>query len=74
MHPTQASDPVFDQYSRPVLVGNGIAFVLLPMIVVSLRFYARRVARGAVGLDDWCIIVALVSRRREPRWTIPIYG
>lgn len=60
MHPTQASSRVFDQYSKPVLIGNGFAFTILPIIVVSLRFYARRVARVAVGPDDWSIIVALV--------------
>ncbi|KAL8919795.1 MAG: hypothetical protein Q9172_004800 [Xanthocarpia lactea] len=56
----QISRPLFDQYTKPVLVGNGVAFTVLPIIVVSLRFYARRVARVAVGIDDWCIVVALV--------------
>lgn len=57
----QISRPLFDQYTKPVLVGNGVAFTVLPIIVVSLRFYARRVARVAVGIDDWCIVVALVN-------------
>lgn len=59
----QTSSRLFDQYTKPVLVGNGVAFTILPIIVVSLRFYARRVARVVVGIDDWCIVVALVNIR-----------
>lgn len=54
------SDRLFSQYSSQVLVGNGVAFTILPMIFVALRFYARRVARAAVGIDDCCIVLALV--------------
>ncbi|CAO1601782.1 hypothetical protein XANCAGTX0491_005418 [Xanthoria calcicola] len=56
----QISTRTFDQYTKPVLVGNGVTFTILPIIIVGLRFYARRVARLAPGIDDWCIVVALV--------------
>ena len=56
------SDRVFAQYPKSVLVGNGVAFTILPMIVVVLRFYARHISRVAAGIDDWCIVTALVSR------------
>ena len=36
-------------------------FLVLPFIVVGLRFYARRFSRVAVGIDDWFILFALVS-------------
>ena len=54
------SSRVFTQYSKPDIVGAGITFTILPMIVVGLRFYARRVSRAPVGIDDWSIVVALV--------------
>ena len=55
------SDRVFAQYPKSVLVGNGIAFTLLPIVVVLLRFYARRISHVAPGIDDWSIVTALVS-------------
>ena len=55
------SNHIFAQYSKPVLVGVGVTFTILPIIVVGLRFYARRVSRTAVGIDDWCTVFALVS-------------
>lgn len=60
----QISTRTFDQYTKPVLVGNGVTFIILPIILVGLRFYARRVARVAIGIDDWCIVVALVNIRK----------
>ena len=54
------SEGVFAQYSKPVLVGNGVAFTILPILVVVLRFYARHISRVAAGIDDWCIVAALV--------------
>ena len=54
------NDVVFSEYPPPVLVGVGITFMVLPVIVVCLRFFARRFTRVAIGIDDWSIIVALV--------------
>lgn len=50
----------YSEYRHPVLVGGGISFTILPIIFVGLRFYARRVAHVVAGMDDWCILVALV--------------
>ncbi|KAL9003413.1 MAG: hypothetical protein Q9188_003718 [Gyalolechia gomerana] len=47
-----------DYYPNKVVVGNGVVFMVLPIIFVGLRFYARRVARTIIGIDDWCIVVA----------------
>ena len=55
-----ASDRVFTQYSKPNIVGAGITFTILPILVVGLRFYARHVSRAPVGIDDWSIVGALV--------------
>lgn len=54
-------DSVFAQYGKPVLVGNGVTFTILPILVVGLRLYARRRSRVPVGIDDWFIVVALVG-------------
>ena len=58
------SDYVFEQYSKPKIVGVGITFTILPVFVVALRFYARHITRVAFGFDDWSILFALVSRKR----------
>lgn len=47
-------------YGRSVLVGTGVAFSVLPIITVSLRFYARSISRAKLGADDWIMIPALV--------------
>ena len=54
------SSRVFTQYSKSDIVGAGITFTILPIIVVGLRFYARGLSRAPVGIDDWSIVVALV--------------
>lgn len=37
----------------------------IAIAIVALRFYCRlRVQKIALGADDWCILVALVSNRR----------
>lgn len=52
---------VSSQYQKPVLVGVGVTFTILPMVVVGLRFYARHFTRATVGMDDWFILFALVN-------------
>ncbi|KAG8526327.1 uncharacterized protein KY384_000320 [Bacidia gigantensis] len=54
------SESVFSQYQKPVLVGVGLVLTILPIIVVALRFWIRRRSPAGFGLDDWCILVALV--------------
>ncbi|KAL8725041.1 MAG: hypothetical protein Q9181_006563 [Wetmoreana brouardii] len=54
------SDYPYSQYPKPVLLGVGVTFTILPIFVVGLRFYARRTSRTIIGLDDWCIVFALL--------------
>lgn len=50
-----------DQQLRwSITVGLVFAF-MLSTIAVGLRFLARRLAGGRLYLDDWLILVALVS-------------
>ena len=58
-------DSVFAQYGKPVLVGVGVTFIILEIIIVGLRFYARRRSRVPVGIDDWMILLALVGRQER---------
>ena len=50
----------YDQDPAYVLAA-GIAFPVLCIIVVSLRFYARSGQKARYGLDDWLSLFALVS-------------
>lgn len=49
-------------YDKSVLIGTGVTFLILPMIAVALRFYARSLSRAKLGADDWIMIPALVSK------------
>jgi len=42
------------------VVGTGIAFLILPLTFVGLRFWARSKLGNHYGLDDWFIIPALL--------------
>lgn len=46
---------------RPTILGLSIAFPILSIIAVLLRFKAREVNRANLGADDWTIAVALVG-------------
>jgi len=52
-HPNQ-------QLRWSITIGLVFAF-MLPTVAVALRFMARRVAGRRLYLDDWLILVALVS-------------
>ena len=53
------------EYGTSVLVATGIVFIILPVVAVGLRFYARSLVRAKLGGDDWVMIPALVSRHEE---------
>jgi hypothetical protein len=49
------------EYKGGQLVATSIVFIILETFFVVLRFYARRIKRASVGLDDWFIWPALVA-------------
>lgn len=49
-----------EQLRWSITVGLVFAF-LLSTVAVGLRFLARRLAGGRLYLDDWLMLVALVS-------------
>ena len=46
---------------RPTILGLSIAFPIVSIVAVLLRFESRRLKRVALGADDWTILAALVS-------------
>lgn len=46
---------------RPVILGLSIAFPIIAITSVILRFEARRMKRQKPGADDWTIVAALVN-------------
>lgn len=47
--------------NKPVILGLSIAFPLIAIASVILRFEARRIKRLKPGADDWTILAALVG-------------
>ena len=47
---------------RPTVVGLGIALPIIATIAVGLRVQARRVVKVSLGVDDYTIFIALVTK------------
>lgn len=45
---------------QPTIWGLSIAFSMIAIAAVGLRFYARKIKSQKSGADDWTILVALV--------------
>lgn len=53
---------ISDNYNQSQMIGLGIFFIILPIVAVGLRIWAKMLGpRGIVG-DDILIFVGLVSR------------
>ena len=50
-----------NEYCGDQLVGTSIAFLLLNVIFVTLRFVARRITGHSFALDDYLIVGALLA-------------
>ncbi|KAM3074407.1 hypothetical protein ACMFMG_002786 [Clarireedia jacksonii] len=48
-----------DDYSKSQMIGLGFSFIVLPIIAVALRFWAKYLGRRSFQLDDYLILVAL---------------
>lgn len=44
----------------PAIIGTGVAFTVLTVSGVALRFVSKRLARNPVGADDWLLLFALL--------------
>lgn len=50
-----------DNYSKSLMIGIGISFLILPVLAVSARLWAKTLCRKGIRLDDLLIIGALVN-------------
>ncbi|CAG8977585.1 hypothetical protein HYALB_00008361 [Hymenoscyphus albidus] len=50
---------IADNYSKSQMIGLGIAFIILPIVAITLRIWAKLLSRGTIVLDDYLILVAL---------------
>ncbi|KAI0017877.1 hypothetical protein F4780DRAFT_795560 [Xylariomycetidae sp. FL0641] len=53
-------DPSYNPYPPPVLIGTAVLFMILPVVAVALRFYARLVSEAKLGIDDWITIPSMI--------------
>ena len=48
-------------YSQEQMIGLGVGFIILPVITVGLRVWAKKLGRKGLAWDDYLIFAALVS-------------
>lgn len=49
-----------------VVVAVVSTVIPLTGLVVAMRFYARQRLDNWIGLDDWAVLIATVSRKHQP--------
>lgn len=49
-----------EEYNGDSLLAIGIVFIILEVVFVALRFWARRIGQVAWGADDGLIIAGLI--------------
>lgn len=54
-----------DNYNQPQMIGLGIGFIVLPIFAVVLRLWAKWIGRRSIQLDDYLILVAMVSTNQN---------
>ena len=55
-----------DNFSQSQMVGIGISFLILPVLAVGARLWAKTLGRKGIRLDDYLIVAALVSKLKIP--------
>ncbi|KAI8960490.1 hypothetical protein F5Y11DRAFT_367390 [Daldinia sp. FL1419] len=55
-----AIENIADNYSQAQMIGLGIAFMILPIIAVALRLWAKSLGQNGIKLDDYLVIIAMV--------------
>lgn len=56
-----------DDTQVPSIISVCVAGAVIAVMLVALRLWCRRKQRTPLGLDDWLILIALVSFRMESR-------
>ncbi|KAI1452356.1 hypothetical protein F4805DRAFT_472455 [Annulohypoxylon moriforme] len=55
-------DPNYNPYPQRSLVGTALLFIIVVIVAVSLRFYARLITTAKLGVDDWIAFISMVNR------------
>ncbi|KAI1091711.1 hypothetical protein F5B19DRAFT_457258 [Rostrohypoxylon terebratum] len=48
-------EDIADNYSQSQMIGLGVAFLILPIVCVALRLWAKALGKG-IKLDDWLVV------------------
>lgn len=51
-----------EEYSQSQMIGIGVAFMILPIVFVGLRVWAKAIGRRKLTWDDYIIFISLVRR------------
>ena len=68
-----AIEDIADNYTQSQVIGLGIGFIILPILAVGLRIWAKLLGRQGVAWDDYLIVAALVCIHvsiHKDRWSI----
>lgn len=52
---------VKQDYSKGLMIGLGVVFMIVPLIFTGLRLWAKTFGRRRLAVDDWLCIASLVS-------------
>ena len=54
------------------IYGASVLLPFLGIVFVLLRFYARKLQKKSIGIDDWLMLPALVCARYSTKPEIPM--
>ena len=54
-----AIEDIADDYSQSQMIGLGVAFMILPIVSVGLRLWAKALGKG-IKVDDWLVVAGAV--------------
>ena len=69
--------PFLDDYRGHELIAFYTFAITMAYLAVAMRFVSQRISRGKIGLDDYLVVVALVSflsRRTPLEADLPVTG
>jgi hypothetical protein len=51
-------------YSKGLIIGLGMVFIIVPAVFIVLRVFAKQLGRRRLALEDYLCLAALVSLKR----------
>ena len=58
---TTDNSAYLDATQQPTIIGVSISFIIIIIICVALRIWARSISRIGFGWDDWFCLAGVVS-------------